>query len=97
MSDYRETTWEHIQGEKTGTMYTGETKWITKINKWKEEYPEQVDIRVINQDGSIVVHLPIKWFKVSPTKKCNVNKNLTDEQKLKITQRLQAGRRKKKN
>jgi hypothetical protein len=75
MSNIRETAWNHIAGEQTGTFYTAEQKWIDRIADWKEKYPGEVDIRCANEDGSIVVHLPLTWFKVKPPKK------MSEEQK----------------
>lgn len=69
MSNLRETAWNHIAGEQTGTFYTAEQKWINKIMDLKETHPDEVDIRHINPDGSIVAHLPISWFKVSQPRK----------------------------
>jgi len=88
MTDYKETAWDHLQGESYGSFFSGEKKWITKIHKWKDQYPEQVDIRAENEDGSILVHLPIKWLKVSPTKR------ISDEQKQAMSER---GKLNKKN
>lgn len=83
MSDFRETAWNHIAGEQTGTFYTAEQKWIDRITSWKEEYPDDVDIRYTNPDGSLVAHLPLSWFRVKPPKK------LSDEHKAKLAANLE--------
>ena len=68
MTDARETNWEYIVGEPTGTFYTAQKKWITKVRRWKATHPDDVDIKTENPDGSLVVHLPHDWFKLSPKK-----------------------------
>ena len=69
-ADVRETAVNYCAGDKTITLFTAENKYINKINKLKEKYPDDVNIKVQNEDGSIVVNLPIKWFKFpSPPKK----------------------------
>jgi hypothetical protein len=89
LSNIRETAWNHIAGESTGTFYTAEQKWIDRISGWKEEYPDEVDIRYTNKDGSIVAHLPITWFRVKPPKK------MSEEQKQKQAAILAAHRKPK--
>lgn len=86
MAEIRETAWNHLGGEHTGTFFTAESKWINAIMEWSEQYPDEVDIRHINDDGSMVVHLPITWFKVRPPKK------MTEEHKAKVSAALDAYR-----
>ena len=54
-----------------------ERRFITKIRKLKEKYPEQV--RIIKQpednDGCIYCQIPVEWFKVAP------KRSVSDEQK----------------
>ena len=66
MAEIKETIWEYVQGESTGTFYTAQKKWIAKVHRWKSSHPDDVDIRAVNPDGSLVVHLPRDWFKLSP-------------------------------
>lgn len=74
-----------------GYFSSDERKFITKIHKLKEQYPDQV--RIIaepeNNDGCIYCELPTSWLKVQPP----VKRVLTEEQKQEIAQRLSAGRR----
>lgn len=86
MADLKETTWEHIYGDKTATMYTSESRRINEIMKLKEEYPDLVEITAENSDGSIVVHIPAEWMRLRPKKKCN----LTEEQRAAAAERLRA-------
>ena len=93
IADLRETVWEHTDGDETVTFSSSECKWINKIQKLKEQAPDRVVIQHINDDGSIVAHLPVGWFKIAPPKKVN----MTDEQKLAAKQRLVEARKKKQN
>lgn len=73
MEDIKETAWDHIYGEKTATFSTSEKKWIREIQRLHEEYPGEVDIRHVNNDGSILVQLPADWFRIRPKKKSNLS------------------------
>lgn len=68
-----------------------ERRWINRVRKLKEDYPEQV--RVIRQpeenDGCIYATVPIKWVRINPPKKTN----LTDEQKQALADRMKQVRR----
>jgi hypothetical protein len=64
--DYKESGYNQIQGDKNGTFSTSERKWISKIRKLKEKYPNEVIIRKENSDGSILVDFPACWFKITP-------------------------------
>ena len=92
MGDLKETTWEHIYGDKSATMYTSERSRINELMKLKEEYPNLVEITAVNKDGSIVVHIPAEWMKLRPRKKCN----LSDEQRAAVAERLRASKNNKK-
>ena len=69
-----------------GYFSSDERKFITKVRKLKEKYPEQV--RIIKEpednDGCIYCELPVAWFTVRVPKKMN----LTEEQRKKISERL---------
>lgn len=85
-----ETSIERIQGEKTLTVYTGEQKFINEIKKLKEAYPDDIDIRDINPNGSMVVHMPAKWLKFP---KPPIKRAFTDEQRQATSERLKAARK----
>lgn len=63
-----------------------ERRWINKVHKLKEKYPDQITILAEpeNNDGCIYCKLPIEWLKLQPKKKCY----LTDEQRSAIAARL---------
>lgn len=70
MADLKETTIDYVVGDKEFTYYTAERRLISKLLKQAEAHPNEVKITHTNPDGSIIVHLPIRWFKApSPPKK----------------------------
>ena len=87
----RETSFEHIAGNEYVTCYTAEQKWINQIRRLKKTYPDEVDIRYENPDGSLLVHLPLSWLKLKPKKQIN----FTEEQLAAARARLERGRQKR--
>ena len=79
----RETSASYVVGDKMFEFYTEEPKYIRKVNKLCEKFPE---IRIINQDGekSMLAYLPLKFFKISPP----VQRNMSNEQKEALRERL---------
>ena len=92
MDRIKETAINYCSDENFMTIYTQEKKWINKIYNWKTEYPNDVEIRIINRDGSIVAHIPKSWFKISPSRK----RNMSEEQRAAIVERLKKYRESKK-
>lgn len=91
----RETTTNYIVGEQTFTFYSSESKWVNKIKKYAEQYPDEVKIIRLHRDDdgawSVIAELPKKWFNIKPP----IKRNLTDEQKEALALRLQQARDKK--
>ena len=69
-----------------GYFSSDEPKYIRKVRKLKEQYPEQV--RIIREpeenNGCIYCTLPIEWFRIQVPKKMNY----TDEQREEIARRF---------
>lgn len=80
-----ETCFNYTQKER-GYFSSDERKYITKVRKLKEKYPEQV--RIIrepeNNDGCIYCELPTEWFTIRVPKKMD----LTDEQRQILSDRF---------
>lgn len=74
---------EFTQNSKTATVYFAQGRYISKIKKLKEKYPDEVDIVAENYDGSIVAHIPTKWIKISASKR-----EISDEQRKAASERL---------
>ena len=86
MADFKETCIEYIDVDKYATFCSSERKWINKIYKLKDKYPNEVHIEVSEEDndGMIIAHIPKSWMKVSPPKQMN----LTEEQKAARAERM---------
>lgn len=84
-----ETAIERVQGTDYCTVFTAERKFINTLNRLKEEYPNEVKILTINEDGSMVAHAPYSWFKfIKPPAK----REYTDEQKQAMAERMAKAR-----
>lgn len=66
-------------------------RFVTKIRKLAEKYPEEVTILSENTDGSIYAKLPVRALHLSLVKR-----EMTDEQKIRAAERLQNARNQKK-
>ena len=82
---------EWYTGESVATVTFSQKKWVNKIKKYSEEYPEVV-IVAENEDGCICAHVPVSWFKFSPPKKGRI---YTEEEKQIAAARLAEARRKR--
>jgi len=69
-----------------GFFSSDEKRWINKIRKLKEQYPDQ--IRIIAEpetnDGCIYCQLPTSWLKIQPKRKIE----MSEEQKNALRERL---------
>ena len=88
----RENVIEFIRGDKQMTVTFSQRRFITKVKKMAEKYPNEVTIVAENEDGSICAHMPIKALQLSIRKK-----ELTEEQREKLRERLKKMREKRKN
>lgn len=76
-------------GDK-GFFSSDERRFITRVRRLQEKYPEQV--RIIKEpednDGCIYAELPKEWFRIQPP----IKRNLSDEQRQEIADRLKRTR-----
>lgn len=56
---------EWLTGQDTISLTLTQTKYINKVKKLKEKYPDLVQIIAINNDGSMFAKLPLKSLKLS--------------------------------
>ena len=71
--------------EDTATVTFCQQRFITKIRKLAEKFPDECKIIAENKDGSIMAHIPVKWIRIS-----NLSKNLTEEQREEIAERFKS-------
>ena len=85
MDDLRENVIEFLKDSKTATVTFCQGRFVTKIKKLAEKYPDEVKITTENRDGSIVAHVPTSYITLS-----NRTKNLTDEQRRAIADKFKS-------
>lgn len=93
MVDPKETCLDYLDCDKYAVFSSSEKKWINKLHKLKERFPEQVEI-LCEPDtnfGELVAKIPKNWFRITPP----AARQLTEEQKKMQAERLAAARQKK--
>lgn len=86
-----ETDVNRCVGDGYCAITTAEKKFVNKIKKLKEQYPDEIKIIAENDNGSIYAHVPYDWFVFPrPPKKINY----TPEQRAAIAERLKGSRSK---
>lgn len=87
-----ETSIERIQGDNYCCITTGERKFINKLKTLADKHPDQVEIKFINEDGSVLAYVPYDWFRfVKPPR----NVSMTNEQREAAKQRMLKAREQK--
>lgn len=66
--ELKETAANYIVGDKHCIFFSGEAKWMRKIKRWVQDFPNDVNV-TSESDEAIVVTIPISWFKISPKKR----------------------------
>ena len=64
-----ETCTDHVRGEGFFTITAAETWSIAMVKRLKAKYPEEVEIRITNPDGSVVARFPFAWMRIVPKRK----------------------------
>ena len=75
---------EWITNDKTVTVTLSQRKYITKVRKLAEKFPDEVEFLYENKDGSVLVKLPLRAIKINLTEK----RELTEEQREVIRDRF---------
>ena len=78
----KENVIEWILNSKTATVTFTQGKYITKIKKLAEKYPDRVQI-TSNKNGTVVAHIPTSAVKISI-----IERQLSEEQKATMTERI---------
>ena len=78
--------------DKTLFVSSDHQKWINKIRKLAEQYPDDVTMknRPEENDGCICATMPSEWLRISPPRKVE----MTEEQKAELAERLRLAREK---
>ena len=73
------------------TMY--EKKYMNQIYKLVESHPDEVKIVAVNEDGTMVAHLPKKYVHVSFSDRAR--REMTEDERAAAAERLKVARQKK--
>lgn len=84
--EIRETCFEFVDIDDIACFSSSDYRWIKRIKKLTEEYPNEVKLIAENEDGSITIHCPKSWFKVRPP----VKRNYTEEQRQAAAERMRS-------
>lgn len=78
---FTETAVEFFGDEKFLTYTTNDRKYVNKLRKQAEDYPDDVQIVSEFEDGTLVAHLPRKWFVAPkpPVKRAPMSEERKDE------------------
>ena len=81
---------EFLRNDPVATVTFCQGKYITKIRKLAEKFPEECQITHENKDGSIVAHIPTKWIKIN-----NPQRVMTEDEKRLAMERVRNSKRNK--
>lgn len=81
-----ETTTNYMNGDQFFTMFSSEYIWIRRLEKWANEYPNDVIITHRNEDGSLEAEVRKTWFRIGPP----ITRNLSEEQRKAASERMKA-------
>lgn len=75
-SNNNENCIEWIRNSDTATCTFTQGRYITKVMRLAEKYPDKVKIVAVNQDGSIVAHVPTSAVKINI-----IERDISDEER----------------
>ena len=74
---------EWMRNSPMATVTFCQGKYITKIKRLAERFPDECEIVAENPDGSIMAHIPTKWIKIN-----NTQREMTEEEKRLAAERI---------
>ena len=81
---YNESVIEHLEGDTSCGISTGERTLKAKLGKLADAHPDEVRLVAENPDGSVFYKVPWKWISVRPP----IKRNYSEEQIKAFTDRL---------
>jgi len=83
--------YERNKKDNVAWFSSDEQKWINKIRKLKNEYPDEIQIiaEPETNDGCIYCQLPASWLKIQPKRK---TRTMTEEERIEAVERLKQAR-----
>jgi len=95
---YNETIYSH-DAEDCNTVFCidANEKWSKDmVKRLKKQFPDEVEIKQKNSDGSIQAYMPLEWMKIQPPKKKKPKRELSEDEKQVLRERVQRAREMKK-
>lgn len=86
MDDFKENVIEFVLNSDVATCTFCQGRYISRIKELAKKKPDKCKITAENADGSIVAHIPTSWIRINP------EKELSDEQRQAIAERLNRNR-----
>ncbi len=65
------------------TVTLSRKRWVNRVREYAENYPDEVQIKQINKDGSIIAFIPVDYLRI------NRPPQLSDAEKKRRTEILQ--------
>lgn len=83
MSDNNENVIEFLKNQQTATVCFSQQRFVNRIMELAKNYPQVCVIKDMNNDGSIVAHIPVEWVKIRPPRQ------MTEGQRIELVERLE--------
>ena len=84
MLESKENAIEFLYGDKEATCTFCSPRFVNKARKLAEKFPDECQIVAENPDGSVVIHCPVKYIKLSR----NAGREMTEEEKAANSERF---------
>ncbi len=81
-TDLRENALEWYTGNNMVTVTLSQKRLINKIKKLAQQFPDEVKIDCINDEGTILAHIPLSYLKITRPRE------VSDEQRIKARERF---------
>ena len=65
----QENVLEFYKGSKVATVTLCAKRYINRVKKLAQKFPDEFEVVAENEDGSIVAHIPVKAIKINYTKR----------------------------
>src|SRR5574344_46274 len=82
MSELRENAIEWINGQDKVTVTLSQGRYISKVKRLADKFPEEVEIVEENEDGTLLAHIPLNYIKIN-----RASRDLTEEEREELAER----------
>lgn len=79
---------EWFTGADNVTVYLTQRRHINKVRRLAQQFPDEVQVTDVNQDGSIVAHVPLRYIHITRP----AQRQMSEEQRKASAERLKAYR-----